>query len=116
MPQRSAPSRLPPEVREWLDRELIRRNFSGYRALENELRAKGFRASHSSIHRYAQGIQALQGPLLEARRLAIAVGDEAMGMDIILGSVLKTLNALDARLAVIEELVSTVLDAVGRRP
>lgn len=57
MPRRSAVLQLPNAVRDWLDKALVEGNFSGYEALENALRERGFNVSKSAIHRYGQGFE-----------------------------------------------------------
>ncbi|WP_334473932.1 phage protein Gp27 family protein, partial [Arsenophonus sp. PmNCSU2021_1] len=42
---------LPVSVREWLDRALTERNFSGYRELEALLREKGYSIGRAQISR-----------------------------------------------------------------
>ena len=53
MPKRSTVKGLPQAVKDWLDAALVENNFSGYRELEEELRARGFDISKSAVHRYA---------------------------------------------------------------
>lgn len=69
MGQRSKVTQLPREVREWLDSALIEGNFSGYEALEEELKRRGIAIGKSSIHRY--------GTNLERRLQAIRASTEA---------------------------------------
>lgn len=57
MPVRSSVVALPPEVKEWLDKSLIEGNFSGYEALAEALKDKGFNISKSSIHRYGKDFE-----------------------------------------------------------
>jgi hypothetical protein len=54
MPKREAVGTLPDDVRAWLDKSLIKGNFSGYEALEQTLRERGYQISRSAIHRYGQ--------------------------------------------------------------
>lgn len=60
---------LPPETREQLDRELIKRGFNGYDALQKWLAGLGIAIGKSSIHRY--GVQ------LERKLAAIKASTEA---------------------------------------
>ena len=56
MARRSSIDGLPEEVRRWLERALAENNFSGYVALEDMLRERGYSISKSAIHRYGQKI------------------------------------------------------------
>lgn len=57
MGRKSSIDGLPDDVRRWLERALTEQNFSGYEALEDLLRKKGFAISKSAIHRYGQKIE-----------------------------------------------------------
>ena len=57
MARRSSVSALPEDVRHWLERALAESNFSGYQALEEMLREKGYAISKSAIHRHGQKIE-----------------------------------------------------------
>jgi len=57
MARRSSIDGLPEDVRRWLERALAENNFSGYQALEEMLRDKGYQISKSAIHRYGQKIE-----------------------------------------------------------
>ena len=57
MARRSSIDGLPEEVRRWLERALAENNFSGYEALEEMLRGRGYAIGKSSIHRYGQKIE-----------------------------------------------------------
>ena len=57
MARRSSIDGLPEEVRRWLERALAESNFSGYEALEDMLRERGYAIGKSSIHRYGQKIE-----------------------------------------------------------
>lgn len=72
MPRRDAVSTLPDEVRIWLDRSLIKGNFSAYEQLEAALKERGFQISKSAIHRYGQKF--------ERRLAAIKASTEAARM------------------------------------
>lgn len=69
MPKRSTVKGLPQAVKDWLDAALVENNFSGYRELEEELRARGFDISKSAVHRY--------GHALERRLASIRASTEA---------------------------------------
>lgn len=60
---------MPPNVREWLEKTLIDRSFSGYKELESLMKEKGFDISHAAIHRHGQK--------LERRLMAIKTSTEA---------------------------------------
>ena len=71
MARRSSIDGLPEDVRRWLERALAESNFSGYQALEEMLREKGYQIGKSSIHRYGQKI--------ERRFAAIKASTEEIG-------------------------------------
>lgn len=48
---------LPPEVRAWLDQELVRLGFRDYRGLAAELADKGWALSKSAVHRYGSALK-----------------------------------------------------------
>lgn len=52
MPRRSKVLALPPELKEWLDAELVRRGFGDYAQLAADLRARGADVSASGLQRY----------------------------------------------------------------
>lgn len=78
--QRSSVEKLPEPVKKWLDKALIEGNFSGYEALEEELRGRGFAISKSGIHRYGTKLQekidGVRKSTEMARILAAEVGDD----------------------------------------
>jgi hypothetical protein len=71
---------LPEDVRRWLERALTDRGFSGYEALEEMLRDKGFQISKSAIHRYGQKIErrfaAIKASTEAARMLTEGAADD----------------------------------------
>lgn len=73
MPERSLVTQLPSEVKEWLDKALIEGNFSGYEALSETLRQKGFSISKSSIHRYGKDFESNLAALKLATEQAKAI-------------------------------------------
>jgi hypothetical protein len=90
MGARGLEMRLPPEVREWLEAELIRGGFSGYSGITTELNAKleaagAETASRSAVHRFGQNIEdrisALKRTTEIARTLATEVGDDEGAMN-----------------------------------
>lgn len=69
MAPRSKISKMPPEVRDWLEQALVDNGFSGYQELAELLQEKGFDISHAAVHRHGQKL---------ARRLnAIKTSTEA---------------------------------------
>lgn len=80
MAARTSVSMLPSAVREWLDQSLVEGNFSGYQALEEALRDKGFAISKSAIHRYGQKIErrfaAIKASTEAARLLTQGASDD----------------------------------------
>lgn len=78
--QRSSVEKLPEPVKKWLDKALIEGNFSGYEALEEEIRGRGFTISKSGIHRYGTKLQekidGVRKSTEMARILAAEVGDD----------------------------------------
>ena len=80
MPRRASIEGLPEEVRRWLERVLTDQNFSGYQALEDTLREKGYVISKSAIHRYGQKIErrfaAIKASTEAARMLTEGAADD----------------------------------------
>lgn len=80
MARRSTIDGLPEEVRRWLERALAESNFSGYQALEELLRDKGYAISKSAIHRYGQKIErrfaAIKASTEAARMLTEGASDD----------------------------------------
>lgn len=100
MAPRSKVVGLPKEVKEWLDNALIEGNFSDYELLADELQAKGFAISKSSLHRY--------GSAFEQKMAAIKLATEQA--EAIAKSVPDDENALgDALLRVIQEKTFSLL-------
>ena len=73
MPRRSKIAALPKAVKEWLDATLVEGNFSGYEALEADLKARGYDIGKSSIHRYGSQFEAKLGALKVASEQARAI-------------------------------------------
>ncbi|MDR2113409.1 MAG: DUF3486 family protein [Candidatus Accumulibacter sp.] len=71
---------LPAEVRRYLEQALSDANFTGYKALEQVLREKGFVISRSAIHRYGQKMerrfQAIRASTEAARMLTEGAPDD----------------------------------------
>lgn len=80
MPSRSSISKLPADVRNWLERALTEGNFSGYADLEDLVREKGFSISKSAIHRHGQKIErrmaAIKASTEAAKLIVEAAGDD----------------------------------------
>ncbi|MDT3707437.1 MAG: DUF3486 family protein [Thiobacillus sp.] len=80
MPRREAIGTLPDDVRAWLDKSLIKGNFSAYEALEAELKSRGFQISKSAIHRYGQKFErrlsAIKASTEAARMLTEGASDD----------------------------------------
>lgn len=57
MPPRSKVTQLPPEVKAWLDEALVENSFGEYRALAEELTARGYSISKSSLHEYGKAFE-----------------------------------------------------------
>ncbi len=80
MPRRNKVLTLPPELKEWLDAELIRRGFSDYAQLASDLRARGADVSASGLQRYGspfERVMALSKIAAEqARALVDATPDD----------------------------------------
>lgn len=57
MPRVSTLDRLPPQVRDEVDKRLIENGFGGYDQLAKDLHRRGFRVSKSGLHRYGQQME-----------------------------------------------------------
>ena len=57
MPRRMEAEKLPPELRTWLDAEIIKRGYSDFTGLAAALEDRGHKLSRTSIHRYAQRLR-----------------------------------------------------------
>lgn len=71
---------LPPEVKAWLDKVLVKDNFTGYEELEAALAERGHAISKSAIHRYGQPLQrrlaAIKASTEAAKMLLEGANDE----------------------------------------
>lgn len=80
MPPRSKVHALPPELKEWLDNELIARGFGDYVQLAEDLKARGADVSKSALQRYGSPFEQRMAQLKlageQARALVDAVPDE----------------------------------------
>jgi phosphohistidine phosphatase SixA len=85
MPKRSAVTQLPDDVKEDLNRKLIKNGFADYQGLADWLTEQGFGISKSSIHRYGQEFEsrlsAIQVATEQAKAIASAAGDEEGAMN-----------------------------------
>jgi hypothetical protein len=81
MNKRSSLNKLPPEVLAWLDKALVERNFTGYRALVAELNDRGYAITKSALHRHGQAFEDRLGMIKavtdQARALVEASPDDA---------------------------------------
>ena len=72
---------LPAAVKQWLDQALAEKNFSGYKELEAELKARGYAIGKSSIHRYGANLErklaAIKASTEAAAAIASAAPDDA---------------------------------------
>lgn len=79
MPRTNAIEQLPPEVKAWLDKALLKQGFGGYEALAEYLKGQGYALSRSSLHRYGQKLErrlsAIRASTEAARMLAANVDD-----------------------------------------
>lgn len=80
MAPRSKVHKLPPELKEWLDNELIARGFGDYVQLAADLKARGAEVSKSALQRYGSPFEQRMAQLKlageQARALVDAVPDE----------------------------------------
>jgi hypothetical protein len=80
MPRRSKIELLPAEIKAWLDEALVENNFSEYRLLSDELRARGHEISKTSVHEYGQlfeeRLRALKLVSEQARAVVQAAPDD----------------------------------------
>lgn len=80
MPRRSKVHELPPELKEWLDAELVKRGFGDYVQLAADLKARGADVSKSALQRYGspfeQRMAQLKMACEQARALVDAAPDE----------------------------------------
>lgn len=77
MPPRSKVHDLPPELKEWLDAELMRRGFGDYVQLAADLKARGADVSKSALQRYGSPFEQNMHKLKMATEQARALVDVA---------------------------------------
>jgi len=79
--QRSKITQLPGEVREQLEREIVKRGFAGYAELEKWLAGLGVSIGKSSIHRYGANLErklsAIKASTEAAKLIAAEAPDDA---------------------------------------
>lgn len=73
MAKRSKVDALPPELKEWLDAELVKRGFADYVQLAADLQAKGAEVSKSGLHRYGSKFEQRMAQLKASTEQAKAV-------------------------------------------
>ena len=77
MGQRAKIKQLPGEVRAQLDRELVKRGFAGYEALEKWLAGLGISIGKSSIHRYGANLERKLAAIKASTEAAKLIASEA---------------------------------------
>lgn len=77
MPPRNKVHSLPPELKQWLDGELVRRGFSDYVQLAEDLRARGADISKSALQRYGSPFERAMARVKMATEQACALVDAA---------------------------------------
>lgn len=75
MPRRSKVHSLPPELKEWLDAELVQRGFGDYVQLAADLKARGADISKSALQRYGSPFEERMARLKVATEQARALVD-----------------------------------------
>lgn len=84
MPKRSSVKKLPKAVQEWINKSLVESDFSGYNALADALKAKGYKISKSSLHRYGsdfeESLQAIKMSTEMAKAVVDACPDDVNNM------------------------------------
>ena len=86
MPRRSKVYALPPELKAWLDDELVKRGFADYVQLAADLRARGADVSKSALHRYGSPFEQRLAQIKMASEQARALVDAAPDDDDKLGA------------------------------
>lgn len=86
MAPRSKVHTLPPELKEWLDAELIARGFGDYVQLAADLKARGADVSKSALQRYGSPFEQRMAQLKMASEQARALVDAAPDDEDKLGS------------------------------
>ena len=86
MAPRSKVHTLPPELKEWLDAELVKRGFGDYIQLAADLKARGADVSKSALQRYGSPFEQRMAQLKMASEQARALVDAAPDEEDKLGS------------------------------
>lgn len=86
MAPRSKVFDLPPELKEWLDAELVRRGFGDYVQLAADLKERGADVSKSALQRYGSPFEKRMAQLKMASEQARAMVDAAPDDEDALGS------------------------------
>ena len=85
MAPRSKISKLPAQIKAWLDAALADNNCSEYEWLSTELKTRGFDISKSAIHRYGQEFEdklfAIKIATEQAKAITDAIPDDAGAMN-----------------------------------
>lgn len=80
MAPRSKVTKLPDDIKQWLDQVLVANSFGGYEGLEAELRERGYKIGKSSLQRYGASFEerlgALKSATEQAKAIVAEVGDE----------------------------------------
>ncbi len=81
----SSVTKLPTEVKAWLDQELVRRQFSGYIDLASLLNEQGYEISKSALGRYGKKFKDEQKELKQsiemAKAFAEVIGDDGAALN-----------------------------------
>ncbi len=77
MPPRSKVHTLPPELKEWLDAELVKRGFGDYVQLAADLKSRGADVSKSALQRYGSPFERAMSRVKMATEQAVALVDAA---------------------------------------
>jgi hypothetical protein len=100
MAPRSKISKLPTDVKAWLDRALSENGFADYELLAADLKSRGYDISKSAVHRYGQDFEdkllAIKVATEQARAITEAIPDNEGAMNNALISLVqqKAFNAL----------------------
>lgn len=77
MAPRSKVLTLPPELKEWLDAEMLARGFSNYEQLAEDVKQRGADISKSALHRYGSQFEKRMAQLKTSVEQARALVDAA---------------------------------------
>jgi len=122
MPERSKVAQLPEEVKSWLDESLVRGNFSGYKALAEALKERGYDVSKSSVARYGKAfeerIEAIKRQTEMYKVLRDHVGDDEGAMtdgiirqaQFMIGEVMQKLDPGDLENVELPKLIRAIAD------